>query len=171
MVSLGIVVEDVRSNSMQSNSDTPGVVAPPPVLFGVVFLIAFLLQRVLPLAIPLTPRALLWFTMIFLDGSGLLALWATGFMVHARTHINPLRPAKALVRGGPYRFSRNPLSVSLVMLYIGMAFQIKSIWPLLLLPPLLVVNHFGIILREERYLEAKFGDEYRNYRAAVRRWF
>ena len=75
-----------------------------------------------------------------------------------------------LVSGGPYRFSRNPLSVSLLLLYLGLAFQINSSWPLILFLPLLIVNHYGVVLREERYLEAKFGDTYRNYRAAVRRW-
>jgi protein-S-isoprenylcysteine O-methyltransferase Ste14 len=57
-----------------------------------------------------------------------------------------------------------------VLLYLGLAFQINSSWPLILFLPLLIVNHYGVILREERYLEAKFGDTYRNYRAAVRRW-
>ena len=170
MVWLSRVVDEVSSSSGASRGDTPGVVAPPPVLFGVVFLIGFLLQRMLPWPIPLSGRAAGWFGIRFLDVSGLLALWAAGFMVHARTHINPLRPVTALVRGGPFRFSRNPLSISLVMLYVGLAFQIRSLWPLLLLAPLLLINHFGIILREERFLEAKFGDEYRNYRAAVRRW-
>ena len=169
MVSLG-VVDDVQLDSSGGKPDTPGVVAPPLVLFGIVILLAFLLQHMHRVAIPLSPRTVKWCGAILLDGSGLLALWAAGFMVHARTHINPLRPATALVKGGPYRFSRNPLSVSLLMLYVGLAFQMNSLWPIILLPPVLWVYHVGIILREERYLEAKFGDEYRNYRAAVRRW-
>jgi protein-S-isoprenylcysteine O-methyltransferase Ste14 len=152
------------------SADTPGVVMPPPALFALVFLIAFILDRLHPLRIPLGAGAVYWLTIIFLNLSWVVALWATGFMIRAGTRINPLRPSTALVRGGPYRFSRNPLSISLVLLYVGMAFQLNTLWPFLLLLPLLWVNHFGIIVREERYLEAKFGDEYRNYRAAVRRW-
>jgi len=57
------------------------------------------------------------------------------------------------------------------VLYLGLSLRIDTLWPLLLLVPLLVVFHFGVIQREERYLERKFGDTYRNYRLAVRRWF
>ena len=164
------VTEQVQTNSMAPRSDTPGVILPPPALFVLIFAMAYVLERAHPLPVPLTEHATFWPRIVFLNSSWILALWATGFMVRARTHINPLRPATSLVRGGPFKFSRNPLSASLVLLYIGMAFQINSLWPVFLLPVLLLVNHFGIILREERYLEAKFGDEYRNYRAAVRRW-
>jgi protein-S-isoprenylcysteine O-methyltransferase Ste14 len=170
MVSWAAVVGEVQSGAGGSKGDVAGVIAPPPVLFAGVFLIGFAMQRMHPLGFGPDRQLHLWLKLIFLNGSGALALWASGFMVHARTHINPLRPSTALVTGGPYRFSRNPLSVSLVMLYIGMALQINTVWPIILMPALLWVNHFGIILREERYLESKFGDEYRNYRATVRRW-
>jgi protein-S-isoprenylcysteine O-methyltransferase Ste14 len=92
-------------------------------------------------------------------------------MRRAQTNINPLRPTTSLVTSGPYRFSRNPLSVSLVVLYLGLSLKIDTLWPLLLLLPLLIVFHFGVIQREERYLERKFGDTYRHYRSAVPRWF
>ncbi|MGA2439805.1 MAG: isoprenylcysteine carboxylmethyltransferase family protein [Tepidisphaeraceae bacterium] len=155
---------------MASDSDKPGVIAPPPILFGVFFGVAVILHWMHPLPIPLSPRAAFWPCVVLLNLSWPLVLWATGYMWSAGTHINPLRPATALVTSGPYRFSRNPLSVSLLLLYLGLAFQINSSWPLILFLPLLIVNHYGVVLREERYLEAKFGDPYRNYRAAVRRW-
>jgi len=155
---------------MASMSDKPGVIAPPPILFGVFFGVAVILHWMHPLAIPLSPRAAIWPCRILLNASWPIALWAWHDMRSAGTHINPLRPATALVTSGPYRFSRNPLSVSLVLLYLGLAFQINSSWPLILFVPLVIVNHYGVVLREERYLEAKFGDTYRSYRAAVRRW-
>jgi protein-S-isoprenylcysteine O-methyltransferase Ste14 len=111
-----------------------------------------------------------WAGTILIDIRGLLALWATVYMVKARTRINPLRPTTALVIAGPYRFSRNPMSVSLVVLFVGLALRLDTLWPLLLLLPLLIVYHYGVVQREERYLERKFGDTYRNYRSAVRRW-
>jgi protein-S-isoprenylcysteine O-methyltransferase Ste14 len=155
---------------MSSGPDKPGVIAPPPILFGGFFGVAVILDWVHRLAIPLSPRAVFWFCVVLLNLSWPLVLWAAGYMWHAGTHINPLRPATALVTSGPYRFSRNPLSVSLLLLYLGLAFQINSSWPLILFPALLIVNHYGVVLREERYLEAKFGDQYRSYRASVRRW-
>jgi protein-S-isoprenylcysteine O-methyltransferase Ste14 len=156
--------------SLSSLPDTPGVVAPPPVLFGFVFGIAMLLNWAHAIAIPLIPTGLEWPGNTLLWISGLIALWATFFMGRAKTTVNPLRPTTALVTSGPYRFSRNPLSVSLVVLYIGLAFRINTLWPLLLLVPLLVIFHFGVIQREERYLEGKFGQTYRDYCATVRRW-
>ncbi len=156
---------------MSSLSDTPGVIAPPPVLFGVVFGLAMLLHWIHSLTIPLFPAGLEWTGNALMWVSAIIALWATFFMGKAGTNINPLRPTTSLVTSGPYRFSRNPLSVSLVVLYLGLSLRIDTLWPLLLLLPLLVVFHFGVIQREERYLERKFGDSYRNYCLAVRRWF
>jgi protein-S-isoprenylcysteine O-methyltransferase Ste14 len=155
-----------------TSKDIPGVIAPPPVLFAIFFGIALLLNFLHPLPIPLSRRANNWLCTILLNASWPIALWASAAMHNAGTRINPLRPVSALVTSGPFRYSRNPLSVSLVLLYLGLAFhsQIDSLWLLLLFPILLIVNHYGITLREERYLTAKFGDEYREYCAHVRRW-
>ena len=157
--------------SISSLSDTPGVIAPPPILFGAVFAAAMLLNWMHSLAIPLLPIGMQWPGLMLMNVSLILALWATFSMRQARTHINPLMPTTALVTSGPYRFSRNPLSMSLVVLYLGLALRINTLWPFLLLLPLLIALHYGVIQREERYLERKFGDTYRNYRLAVRRWF
>lgn len=156
---------------MSSPSEkSSGVIAPPPVIFCVAFGAAVLLQRLHSLTIPFAPVRTQWIGTTLMDISGILALWAAFYMWRARTPINPMRPTKALVISGPYRFSRNPLSISLIILYVGLALRLNTLWPLLLLTPLLVVFHYGVILREERYLEAKFGDTYRNYCSAVRRW-
>jgi protein-S-isoprenylcysteine O-methyltransferase Ste14 len=79
-------------------------------------------------------------------------------------------PTTALVTGGPYRISRNPIYLALTLVYLGLALAWGSLWPVVLLAPLLIVMRYGVIGREERYLEARFGDAYRAYRAAVRRW-
>ena len=157
-------------DNLSSLSDTPGVIAPPPILAGAVFGAAMLLNWMHSLAIPLLPIGMQWPGLILMNFSLILALWATFSMRQARTNINPLLPTTPLVTSGPYRFSRNPLSVSLVVLYLGLALRIDTLWPFLLLLPLLIALHFGVIHREERYLERKFGDTYRNYCSAVRRW-
>jgi protein-S-isoprenylcysteine O-methyltransferase Ste14 len=168
--SLVPMTQQTRIDRSPSGPDIPGVIAPPVVLYAIFFVGTFLLQRVFPLPIPLSRRAAFWPTAIFLNLSWLLALWAAWAMVRAKTRINPLRPATCLVRFGPFKYSRNPLSISLVFLYVGMAFQINTLWPLFFLPVFLIVYQYGIIRREERYLESKFGDEYRAYCASARRW-
>jgi len=71
---------------------------------------------------------------------------------------------------GPYRFTRNPMYVGLAALYAGVTLLVNSLWPLLLLPVVLVVIRWRVIAREEAYLERKFGDVYRTYTTRVRRW-
>jgi len=91
-------------------------------------------------------------------------------MLRARTNIDPYKPSTALVTGGPYRFTRNPIYVAMTLLYVGAALSFRIIPALILLPVALLLLQFGVIRREERYLEAKFGDRYREYRSSVRRW-
>jgi protein-S-isoprenylcysteine O-methyltransferase Ste14 len=88
----------------------------------------------------------------------------------AGTNHGTHKPATALVTGGLNRFSRNPIYISLSLIYAGIALLANSAWALVLLVPLLIVMHYGVIVREERYLEMKFGEDYRRYKAAVRRW-
>jgi protein-S-isoprenylcysteine O-methyltransferase Ste14 len=95
---------------------------------------------------------------------------ALGVLSRAKTTFDVRKPTSAIVTNGPYRFSRNPSYVSLTLLYGGIACLVNSLWVLLMVVPAVTVMHFGVIKREERYLEAKFGDEYREYKTTVRRW-
>jgi protein-S-isoprenylcysteine O-methyltransferase Ste14 len=88
----------------------------------------------------------------------------------AGTTPNPTQPTTALVVRGPYRFTRNPMYLSLAALYLGGALRLNSLWPLVLFPVVITLIEWRVIAREERYLEAKFGDAYRAYKAGVRRW-
>lgn len=86
------------------------------------------------------------------------------------TSVLPYRPTTALIESGPFRISRNPIYVADTLCYVGVAVLLNAAWPLLLLPLVLLVMNRGVILREERYLERKFGDEYNAYKLRVRRW-
>ena len=99
-----------------------------------------------------------------------LAVWSRRTMEGAGTNVNPSLPATVLVVDGPFRFSRNPMYLARTLLYLGLGLLANALCVFVALLPLLVVMHHGVIKREERYLEAKFGDAYRQYRAAVRRW-
>lgn len=88
----------------------------------------------------------------------------------ASTSIVPVRPSTALVTSGPYQLTRNPMYVGMAFLYAGLALLLGVIWALALLPAVLLAVDRIAIAREESYLEAKFGAEYRAYRDRVRRW-
>jgi len=103
-------------------------------------------------------------------GSGILATWGVVTMRRAGTNVRPDQPALVIVVDGPFRFSRNPLYLALTGFYLGVSMLINTVWPPFLLPVLLAFLHWGVIRREEHYLEAKFGSTYLNYKARVRRW-
>lgn len=149
--------------------DHPDIRVPPPLLYLSVLGIALLLQEVAPL--PWLPRAQTRpFAVVCFVTCVVLALWAVAWFRRARTSPLPIRPAAALITGGPFRFSRNPLYVSLVLLYVGITLWLGVLWPIVLLPALVFLVQQLVILREEAYLESRFGDAYRAYRARVRRW-
>ena len=91
-------------------------------------------------------------------------------MRRAGTNIYPEKPATALVEAGPFRFTRNPLYVALTILFAALSVEMNMAWGFVILVPLLVVMHYGVIRREEAYLDGKFGDAYRGYRSRVRRY-
>ena len=88
----------------------------------------------------------------------------------AGTNVNPAKPALLIVRGGPYRFTRNPMYLALCLVQMAIGFFLNDWITLLFVVPLAIVLHFGVILPEERYLEAKFGEPYLDLKHEVRRW-
>jgi protein-S-isoprenylcysteine O-methyltransferase Ste14 len=152
--------------------DTAGVVAAPPLIFGAALILATAMHlAVSAVHIVERPGTVLRAAAIALIIGGLL-LSGVVMRVFGRagTPVPPYRPATRLVTSGPYRYSRNPDYVGQTLLYVGIALVANSWWPLLLLPLVLVVVQRGVIEREERYLEARFGQEYRDYKVRVRRW-
>jgi len=144
--------------------DRPGVIAPPPAIFVAAFVTGLLCRNLMPRVGSSVAGAA-----IATIGVVILGL-AFNRMLRAGTNIDPSKPATALVTSGIYRFSRNPIYVAMTLLYLAAALSFRTLPALILLPVALVVLHFGVIRPEERYLEGKFGEEYRNYRARVRRW-
>jgi protein-S-isoprenylcysteine O-methyltransferase Ste14 len=110
-------------------------------------------------------------------GGGLVvaSLLLFGFSVQrfraAGTPVPARKPTTAIVRTGPYRFSRNPIYLAFSLLQLGIAIWVDSWWLVATLAAALAIIHSVVVPREERYLEARFGGEYRDYKASVRRWF
>ncbi len=152
--------------------DNPGVIAPPPLIYAVPLIIGLILHVLFPVrlvrSLPRMARAVLGGSLL---GSALtIATLAFRTMRRAGTNVDPSQPATALVVEGPFKLTRNPLYLSLALLYSGITILVNTLWAALLLPVILVVMRKGVIDREERYLERKFGEQYLRYKANVRRW-
>jgi protein-S-isoprenylcysteine O-methyltransferase Ste14 len=154
---------------MSTRADHPHVLLPPPLLYLGAFAAAWALHARWPA--PLFAHAAVFWT-----GAALLVLgmalnfWGAYGMLRARTPINPYRPVSGIVARGAFRISRNPLYVGLDLTLAGALAMLGSAWGVPALALVLLVMHYGVILREERYLEGRFGERYRRYRAAVRRY-
>jgi protein-S-isoprenylcysteine O-methyltransferase Ste14 len=150
--------------------DSPGVVVLPPLLYGAAFIALLVLRWLWPMPI-LGARNALWSGLVLLVLGAALAVAGRRALTAAGTNVNPSLPATVLVTSGLYRRSRNPLYVALTLFYLGLTALANTWWGIVLLAPVLIVMHVGVVLREERYLERKFGDAYRQYRSRVRRYF
>jgi protein-S-isoprenylcysteine O-methyltransferase Ste14 len=150
-------------------SDSPGVIVLPPLLTLGTFLFGVALHLLWPLRLG-APVSLRICGAFLLAGSIVLMVWGRRTMMRAGTNVNPYKPSLSIVTNGPFQFTRNPLYLSNIVAYLGLTFILNTIWPLILLVPMVLVFNRGIIQREERYLEAKFGDAYLAYKARVRRW-
>jgi protein-S-isoprenylcysteine O-methyltransferase Ste14 len=99
-----------------------------------------------------------------------LAAWAVVSMRRAGTRFETHQPTARIVTTGPYRFTRNPIYVGMFLALIGVAIGFDSLWLLVALAIFYLVMRYGVVAREEAYLERKFGGAYLDYKVRVRRW-
>ena len=143
-----------------------GVIAPPPLIIAAGFLFGVMLDRALPRR-STAGKA----TGVLLLAAGLgLASWGVKTMREAGTPIRPTEPTQALVIAGPFRHTRNPLYLGMLLMYTGLALLLDRFGPLLTLPGVIAILRRGAVEREEQYLERMFGDDYRAYLRNVPRW-
>lgn len=157
------------------SGETAGVVVRPPLLSAGALALGLLLDALWPLPLAAlgldpgpTPRLAAGAAIIALG----LALAVSAFLRFraAGTQVPTWRPSTALVLTGPYRWSRNPIYIGLMSLLAGLGLLADSLWVLGLLVPVWAVLRWGVVAREERYLERRFGEDYRRYKTRVRRW-
>ena len=154
---------------MRDPAIRPLTLIPPPLVYAVALFAAWWLRKWMPLTLDLgdAARPLAWgLIAIGLAGSG----WALLAILGHRTTVNPYKAASNLVTRGPFRYSRNPIYASDWFVYAGAMLLLKTAWPLLLAPLVFLVMRYMVIAHEETHLEARFGEEYRSYKARVRRW-
>jgi len=153
--------------------DNPGVVMLPPYIFLIALVLAIGLEFLVPIAFlpPPGPLSVLTLLGIVLIAAGLLlAIWGNRTFVAAGTNVPPSRPALQLVTHGPYRFTRNPMYVGMLLVLAGLTVGFSLEWGLAVWIGFALALHFGVILREERYLTRKFGDDYTRFAARTRRY-
>ena len=156
---------------MENKNDNPGVYIPPPLFYVVAFFAALLLQKLVPLN-----KQFFYTTTSKIIGSAIILISlffnfpALRQFFKTKNTLVTIKPANSLQTTGIYSISRNPMYVSLLLLYVGLSFIIGNWWHLILLPLLFLIVQEYIIKREEKYLDRRFGEQYFDYKTKVRRW-
>lgn len=148
--------------------DSPGVRL-PPVLYIAAFLIGVALQARFPLPFLAQPVVLGLGGVLAAVGA-LCIVTSIPAMLRGHGTLNTAGPSTALVISGPYRYSRNPMYLGLVLLFTGVAVLLAVTWALLFVLPLILYTQTRVIMPEERYLQRAFGDTYLAYCSQARRW-
>ncbi len=151
--------------------DNANIIAPPPLILIVLLALGLSIHWMFPVSIvnfPLPVRLSIGISPIIV--SAIISVLSIQIMFKKKTTINPYKQTTSIIDMGPFSFTRNPLYVSIILFYIGFAVLVNSLWILVFLPVLFIILDRGVVIREEKYLERKFGDEYLQYKSRVRRW-
>jgi protein-S-isoprenylcysteine O-methyltransferase Ste14 len=160
-----------ETNKQVTDTGTAGVVARPPLVFLGSLLVGFVADWLLPLPIPLSDIGPIRGLGGLLIIAG-IAFFAAGIRNFSRagTPVPTSAPTRALATSGIHAWTRNPIYLGMFLIYIGIGVAALSPWILILAVPIAVTIRYGVVAREEAYLERRFGDAYRDYKSRVRRW-
>jgi protein-S-isoprenylcysteine O-methyltransferase Ste14 len=155
-----------------TDTGTAGVIARPPLLFLAALLLGYAADHLLPLPLAVPGIDLVHWIIggsLILIGLALAAAGIRNFS-RAGTPVRSIEPTRALVTTGIHGWTRNPIYLGMFLVYAGIGLAARSPWILILVLPLAITIRYGVVAREEAYLERRFGDAYRDYKARVRRW-
>lgn len=152
------------------HQDHPAVIAPPPAILLAFLVAGFALDRMFAAPLLYEPVQYLGGAGLMIAGGALFAAAVRRFAL-AGTNVETRRPTVAIVRTGPYAHTRNPIYVAMLLCHAAVGVLANAPAVVALTPLLFAVLHFGVVLREEDYLECKFGDAYLDYKASVSRWY
>jgi protein-S-isoprenylcysteine O-methyltransferase Ste14 len=155
---------------MDNAADTSQVIVRPPLAWGLAVIAGLALNWLVALPfLPANVPAGSVGALVFVLALALFA-WAIVTISRAGSNVPTNRPTTTIVESGPYRFTRNPIYVGMFLGLIGLAIAFDTLWLFMTLVPFALVIRYGVVAREEAYLERRFGDVYRDYRSRVRRW-
>lgn len=163
-------MENLNSTNQKDGVD---VVVRPPILFFAFLILGVALRFTIKLEIFSEPDVDYGYIaggLLIISGV-LLISWAVRTFKEAGETPHHGKSIHKIIASGPFKFTRNPMYLSLISIYIGLSIIINTYWLLLLLPIMFIILHYGVILREEKYLEGEFKEEYISYKSKVRRWF
>ena len=163
----------MKNRIQTSPVEHSNVIVFPPVIPITGFLLGVAIEQLLPLAsrIPDPARGVVRGvgSIVFCMGAAGFA-WMVAAMKRAGTPIHNTSTPTALVENGPFRYTRNPMYLFGSVAYAGLALLLLQPWSLAMLPLVFATTHYGVVLREEAFLERHFGAAYEQYRTRVRRW-
>jgi protein-S-isoprenylcysteine O-methyltransferase Ste14 len=159
------------SNEHENTREHPGIYIPPPLIYAAFFIVSFLLQKRWPLN-----RG--WLDTSLAQAAGwllvalylILAFISIRQFVVSKNTIVTIKPATSLQTNGIYAFTRNPMYLSLLFLYSGLAVFFGNWWTFMMLPFLVISIQWYVIRKEEEYLHHAFGTQFEAYKRKVRRW-
>ncbi|MCG8015105.1 MAG: isoprenylcysteine carboxylmethyltransferase family protein [Candidatus Thiodiazotropha sp. 'RUGA'] len=155
--------------AIDKSEDHADVILPPPVIHMVSIGLAGVIGYYFPL--PLPDWVILQWVGAMLSAAAItITLWGMREFHASRNPVAPIRPVNRLMVSGPYRFTRNPLYLSLILLQLGLALFFLNGWMAVLLLPVAIIVHVYVVAREEAYLLRRFGSDYQAYQERVRRW-
>ena len=160
----------VYERAMDMRSDTAAVIIRPPLALLLAIMAGLALNRFVPLSFLPPDLPALWLGAAAFAVGLALAIWAITTMTRAGSNVPTNLPTTTIVERGPYRFTRNPIYLGMFLALIGLTVALDNFWLLAMLVLFAIVIRYGVVAREEAYLERKFGDVYRSYRSRVRRW-
>lgn len=155
---------------VKPDDDSASVTFPPPLVYLGLWLLGLLLDWIGGFALPLETSTRIAAVAVLVTLGAMIGLAANQRFIRARVDVRPWKATSGVIRTGIYRLTRNPMYLGMALAYLGLALGTASPAALALFPVLVAVIHTQVIAREERYLEAKFGEEYLAYKASVRRW-
>jgi protein-S-isoprenylcysteine O-methyltransferase Ste14 len=156
--------------AMSETTDNSNAIVRPPIAWALAFVAGLGLDWLYPLRFVADPIPAVWVGGAMFAVGFALAIWAIATIRNAGTRVETTEPTTAIVANGPYRFTRNPIYIAMLLGQAGLAVGFDSLWILAALVPFYLVIRYGVIAREEAYLERKFGEVYFDYKSRVRRW-
>jgi len=155
---------------MDDTPDTAQAIIRPPLAWALAVVAGLGLDWLVPLRFLPVGLPASWLGVIVFVLALALFAWAVVTITRAGSNVPGNRPTTTIVESGPYRFTRNPIYLGMFLGLIGLAIAFDNPWLLMMLAVFAPIIRYGVVAREEAYLERKFGDVYRGYRSRVRRW-
>ena len=167
VIMIAMVIQETMTN--KANKDNPGVIVLPPFIFLGFVAAGLAVNYLIPLPFIEGPIRII-LGAVFLAYACLMAVLAFRQMSHAGTNVDVRKPTTTIISTGVYAYSRNPMYLAMALIMLSISLLVNTIWIALFIPIFIIVMNKGVIEREERYLENKFGSVYTDYKMRVRRW-